>query len=112
MNGVYQAEAVDFDQDGDLDIAAVSFHPDFQNHPQEAFVVFINDGKNNFSAHTITQFEEGRWMRFVTADLDGDQDVDILLSAMNIKTPEVPKQVADKWAAADNAIIFLENTTK
>ena len=112
LNGVYQAEAVDFDQDGDLDIAAVSFHPDFQNHPQEAFVVFINDGENNFSAHTITQFEEGRWMRFVTADLDGDKDVDILLSAMNIKTPEVPRQVADKWAAADNAIIFLENTTK
>ena len=112
LNGVYQAEAVDFDQDGDLDIAAVSFHPDFQNHPQEAFVVFINDGKNNFTAHTITQFAEGRWMRFVTADLDGDQDIDILLSAMNIKTPEVPKSVADKWAAADNAIIFLENTTK
>lgn len=112
LNGVYQAEAVDFDQDGDLDIAAVSFHPDFQNHPQEAFVIYVNDGKNNFSAHTITQFEEGRWMRFVTADLDGDQDVDILLSAMNIKTPEVPKTVADKWAASDNAIIFLENTTK
>ena len=45
MNGVYQAEAVDFDQDGDLDVAAVSFHPDFQNHPQEAFVIFINDGE-------------------------------------------------------------------
>ena len=95
-----------------MDIATVSFHPDFKNHPQEAFVIFINDGKNNFTAHTITQFEEGRWMRFVTADLDGDQDVDILLSAMNIKTPEVPKSVADKWAAADNAIIFLENITK
>ena len=87
-------------------------YPDFQNYPQEAFVIFINDGKNNFTAHTITQFAEGRWMRFVTADLDGDKDVDILLSAMNIKTPEVPRAVADKWAAADNAIIFLENTTK
>ena len=112
LNGVYQAEAVDFDQDGDLDVAAVSFHPDFQNHPQEAFVIFINDGENNFSAHTIPQFAAGRWMRFVTADLDGDKDIDILLSAMNIKTPEVPRMVSDKWAAADNAIVFLENTTK
>ena len=51
-------------------------------------------------------------MRFVTADLDGDKDIDILLSAMNIKTPEVPRMVSDKWAAADNAIVFLENTTK
>jgi len=31
---------------------------------------------------------------------------------MNIKTPEVPRMVSDKWAAADNAIVFLENTTK
>lgn len=112
LNGVYQAEAVDFDQDGDMDIAAVSFHPDFQNHLQEAFVVFVNDGKNNFAAHTIAEFDQGRWMRFVTADLDGDQDVDILLSSMNIKTPEVPKAIAEKWASSNNAIIYLENTTK
>jgi len=112
LNGVYQAEAVDFDEDGDLDIATVSFHPDFQNNLQESFVIFINDGKNNFSSHTISQFADGRWMRFLTADVDGDKDVDILLSAMNIKTPEVPKTVADQWAKADNAIIFLENTTR
>ena len=112
LNGVYQAEAVDFDRDGDMDIAAVSFHPDFQNHLQEAFVVFVNDGNKNFAAHTIAEFDQGRWMRFATADMDGGQYVDILLLAMNVKTPEVPKAIAEKWASSNNAIVYLENTTK
>ena len=109
LNGVYQAEAVDFDQDGDLDIAAVSFHPDFKNHPQESFVFYENDGQNNFSAHTIPQFSDSRWMRFATGDVDADGDVDILLSAMNIKTPEIGKATADKWAAKETAILLLRN---
>lgn len=112
LNGVYQAEAVDFDQDGDLDIAAVSFHPDFNNHPQESFVFYENDGQNNFSAHTISQFADSRWMRFATGDVDADGDVDILLSAMNIKTPEIAQRVADKWAAKETAILLLKNEKK
>lgn len=112
LNGVYQAEAVDFDQDGDLDIAAVSFHPDFKNHPQESFVFYENDGQNNFTAHTIPQFADSRWMRFATGDVDKDGDVDILLTAMNIKTPEIAKTVADKWAKEETAILFLQNGKK
>ena len=109
LNGVYQAEAVDLDKDGDLDIAAVSFHPDFQNNQKEGFVIFVNDGKNNFTAHTISQFANSRWMRFITTDIDGDKDIDILLSAMNIKTPEISQTVAKKWETAADAIILLEN---
>ncbi|MFT4762223.1 MAG: hypothetical protein ACI9XO_002965 [Paraglaciecola sp.] len=109
LNGVYQAEAVDFDKDGDLDIAAVSFHPDFKNHPQESFVFYENDGQNNFSAYTIPQFADSRWMRFTTGDVDADGDVDILLSAMNIKTPEIGEATADKWAKEETAILILRN---
>lgn len=112
MNGVYQAEAVDFDQDGDLDIAAVSFHPDFNTGSKESFVYFENDGQNNFQSYTIPQHADSRWMRFATGDVDADGDVDILLSAMNIKTPEVPQQVADKWVAKETAILILKNEVK
>lgn len=112
LNGVYQSEAVDFDQDGDMDIAAVSFHPDFVNNPQESFVVFINDGKNHFSPYTISQYANSRWMRFITSDIDSDGDVDILLSAMNVKTPEIPQTTAKKWQNMNEAIILIENTLK
>jgi len=112
LNGVYQSEAIDFDQDGDMDIAAVSFHPDFANNPKESFVIFINDGANNFTPFTISQHANSRWMRFVTSDIDSDGDVDILLSAMNIKTPEIPQATAAKWQAANEAIVLVENTLK
>lgn len=112
LNGVYQAEAIDFDEDGDMDIAAVSFHPDFKNHPEESFVFYENDGQNNFSAYTFPQFADSRWMRFATGDVDADGDIDILVSAMNIKTPEIEKAVADKWATKETAILLLENKAK
>jgi len=92
LNGVYQAEAVDFDQDGDLDIAAVSFHPDFKNNQREGFVVFMNNGKNQFTPHTIPQFRHSRWMRFITTDIDGDT-----------------KAVADNWGITNTAIVLLRN---
>ena len=109
LNGVYQSEAVDFDQDGDLDIAAVSFHPDFESNQKEGFVIFENDGENNFNRYTIEQYADSRWMRFVTTDIDGDDDIDILLSAMNIKTPEISKQVSDRWKTSSESILLLEN---
>lgn len=112
LNGVYQSEAVDFDQDGDMDIAAVSFHPDFTGNPKESFVIFINDGKNNFSRYTIPQYANSRWMRFLTTDIDSDGDIDVLLSAMNIKTPEIPQATAAKWQAANEAIVLVENKLK
>jgi len=112
LNGVYQSEALDFDQDGDIDIASVSFHPDFTNNPKESFVLFINDGENNFTPYTIAEYANSRWMRFLTTDIDSDGDIDILLSAMNIKTPEIPQATAMKWQSANEAIIFLENKLK
>lgn len=112
MNGVYQAEAVDFDMDGDMDVVAVSFHPDFRGDAKESFQVFINNGKNEFKAFTIPQYEQSRWMRFFVEDIDQDGDPDILLSAMNIKTPDVPQKNVDLWRLSDKAMVLIENQIK
>ena len=39
MHGASQARVSDFDKDGDLDIAAISFFPDFKNHPEQALFI-------------------------------------------------------------------------
>lgn len=49
MHGASMARAVDFDEDGDPDIAAISFFPDFKNDPQRGFMYFEND-KGKFTA--------------------------------------------------------------
>ena len=65
----------DFDQDNDLDIASV-------------FGLLVNDGNGNFtlrsffeSPSTISQL--GQIYSFVAADLDGDQDADLMVQTFN-----------------------------
>ena len=109
MYGVYQASAWDFDDDGDKDIIAVSFHPDFTNQPKGSFVYFENQGQYTFEKYTIAEYNHSRWMRFAMSDIDSDGDQDILLTAMNIKTPDVPAHVADKWRSKDLPVLLIEN---
>jgi len=86
MYGAFGAKAADFDNDGDLDIAAVSFFPDFAVERRESFVLLQNDGEMNFTAHTNPDLIFGRWMTMDVGDMDGDDDIDIVLGGAYIPT--------------------------
>ena len=86
MYGAFGARAADFDNDGDLDIAAISFYPDFEIEKRESFVYLQNNGEMEFSAHTTPELVNGRWMTLGVGDLDTDGDVDIVLGGTYIPT--------------------------
>ncbi len=48
INGCYKAMAKDFDGDGDLDIAGISFFADYKHQPEEGFVCLENTGSLGF----------------------------------------------------------------
>ena len=54
LHGAYQALARDYDQDGDLDIAAISFFPNYEHSPEEGFVYLQNQGNFTFEASSLT----------------------------------------------------------
>jgi hypothetical protein len=83
MPGSSQAAARDFDNDGDLDIAAISFFPDFEKHPEQGFIYFKNNGGNTFTPQVTPLAASGRWLVMEDADIDHDGDLDILLGAAN-----------------------------
>ena len=112
MNGVYKAVAADLNEDGSKDIAAISFHPDFINGAREGFVCFINNGNDTFSASTFPNVQDGRWMCMDLADIDSDDDLDIILGAFDVKTPEVPAHYAERWERESIPIVILENLLK
>ena len=112
MNGVYKAIAADLNEDGSKDIVAISFHPDFMNGAREGFVCFMNNGDDTFSAFTFPNVQDGRWMCMDLADIDSDDDLDIILGAFDIKTPEVPAQYAERWERESIPIVVLENTLR
>jgi hypothetical protein len=83
MPGASQASALDFDKDGDLDVAAISFFPDFARTPERGFIYFENKGSNNLHPQTTLFAAYGRWLVMESADIDQDGDIDLLLGAAN-----------------------------
>ncbi len=79
MNGAYRAIARDFDQDGDQDIAAVSFFADYAQRPEEGFVYLEQLSETQFEASTAAVHELGRWITLDAGDIDQDGDLDIVL---------------------------------
>ena len=85
QHGAYQAVAQDFDNDGDVDIASISFFPDFKNQPEEGFL-FLENQQNkkrtlDFEAAFIPETTQGRWITMQVEDFDNDKDDDILLGS-------------------------------
>lgn len=110
MHGASMAKAVDFDQDGDLDIAAISFFPDFDNHPEHGFIYFENQN-GKFIPHATTMAAAGRWITMEITDIDEDGDEDIVLAALNFPTG-VPENLLVNWKKNPVSLLVLKNNLK
>ena len=55
LHGAYSAIPADFDLDGDIDIAAISFFPDYAETPARGFVFFENQGDWKFTPSTFPE---------------------------------------------------------
>jgi hypothetical protein len=89
----------DFDGDGDLDIVALVS----QDH--EEVWAFMNDGKGNFAPRRLfgtPNFDLGS-AGLIAADLDGDGDLDLILSAGD--NLEINHHYPQQW----HGCVWLEN---
>jgi hypothetical protein len=93
INGCYKAVARDFDGDGDLDIAAISFFPDFKHQPEEGFVYLENLGGYDFRPYSLPETKKGKWLTMDVGDLDGDGKPDIVLGNFSYFSPVTPAGV-------------------
>ena len=110
MYGAFGARAADFDNDGDLDIAAISFFPDFGVERRESFAYLQNNGEMEFSAHTTPELINGRWMTIAAGDMDGDADVDIVLGGAYIPTGMIAyMDTYRSMAESAPSILILKN---
>ena len=81
INGCYKAIARDFNGDGNIDIASISFYPSTLK-PEESFLYFNNRGNFDFELFTLpasVPFQKGLTMD--VGDLDGDGKLDLILGS-------------------------------
>ena len=109
MHGAYGAAVKDFDKDGDLDIAAISFFPDFANDSTGGFRYFQNQGSQQFSSFTLPEAAWGRWIVIDSGDIEGDGDEDLILGSLAFEVT-TPGSFVEDWVARGIPFIVLKNT--
>lgn len=109
MNGCFKATAHDFDKDGDMDIAAISFFADYKSKPDEGFVYLQNEGDLNYIPFTSPQLRQGRWLTMDAGDINGDGYIDLVLGNFSLK-PALTKTQHD-WKKGPPFMV-LENKGK
>lgn len=112
MDGAYKAIAEDFDLDGDLDIAAISFFPDFSAAYPAGMVLLENINNQYYEPHSLPKIEMGRWIVMDAGDLDNDGDVDLALGSLAFEVVNDKQNHLKKWVSNGIPFIYLENTTR
>ncbi len=109
MHGCFKVVARDFDGDGDLDIAAISYFADYASQPEEGFVYLENKGNWNYEASTLPETQKGRWLTMDAGDLDGDGKIDLVLGNFSVGPTPIPPKT--DWKKGP-PFLFLKNISK
>jgi len=113
LNGAYKAMIRDYDLDGDLDIAAISFFPDYLRYPEESFIYLKNKGNLKFDDYSFPESSNGRWVVMDAGDMDADGDIDLVLGSFVYFLPQGDTTgLGKKWLSTGPSIIVLENTLR
>lgn len=94
LHGAYKAIADDFDGDGDMDIAAISFFPQW-DRPRSGFA-YYEQVAGEYKRHSLLDHEAGRWIVMDRGDVTDDGKTDLILGALTLEAPGYD-QLVGQW---------------
>lgn len=110
MHGAYKAIPADFDLDGDIDIAAISFFPDYEADSTQDFILF-EKSQDHFTSKSLDLHQQGRWLIMDSGDPDQDGDEDLILGSLTFEVPQ-RKDLITTWVKGGLPFMVLENQMK
>lgn len=118
LYGVFKVLARDYDNDGDLDVAAISFYADYDRAPEESLLYLENTGERQpgsllrFKTYSIPEGLKGRWVTADAGDLDGDGDIDLVLGSFQQGFSPVSPRIEELWNTERVTLLILSNTLR
>ncbi|MBC8155463.1 MAG: VCBS repeat-containing protein [Bacteroidetes bacterium] len=109
MNGASKVLARDFDGDGDMDLAAIAYFPDYTKSTVESFIYFEHQGGLTFKPRTFANPARGHWLTMDAGDVDQDGDDDLLLGSFGMSSTPVPAELKARWRQEGKGVLLLEN---
>lgn len=79
MHGASGVEVGDFDQDGDMDLIAISFFPDKSQQPKQDLIYFRQNSTGKFEPFVLKNSPGFHWLNMTQGDVDLDGDQDLLI---------------------------------
>ncbi len=111
LNGAFKAVARDFDGDGDVDVAAISFFADYSRPEETGFVYLQQQGAMQFTAQTVAEARLGRWLTMDAGDVDGNGSLDLVLGSFAQGPPgiEIPSALQVAWRTNGVSGLLMRN---
>ena len=107
LPGAYDALPVDLDGDGTLELAAISFFPDYRRRNPLQAVVFRKSGRD-WKTYTLPAADRGRWVCLAAGDIDGDGDTDLVAGSLSMEPVPDEGRLAG-WVRNGLPFIVWEN---
>ena len=117
QQGAYKSIVLDFDQDGDLDIASIGFFAFGTSLAKESFLYLENtgveEGQVRFKTYSFPNAAKSSFLVMDSGDIDGDGDQDLILGASTalMSVGDMVGQLLE-WQTTGGAVVILENTLK
>ncbi|CAN5480889.1 hypothetical protein BH23BAC1_BH23BAC1_23870 [soil metagenome] len=111
IHGAYKAICDDFNQDGQMDIAVVSFFPDYVLKPEAGFLLLLQGDNETFNPHLLPEAREGRWISMTSGDFSGDGNPQLLLGAhLLTQGPPVPIPLRNLWGQKKRTLLKISKS--
>ena len=112
IDGAMSMVAEDFDQDGTIEMAVVSYFADLRNENRLDWLYFDHLETEEKKVYNLPIPLKGRWLTITAGDVDQDGDLDLLTGSFMFQPGFNYESEINNWTEAWEPFFVLKNQSK